>query len=90
MAFERKFLSRIGGSGESNAVWIYASTEAVAVVLGANFFDPAGAEINKGDVMFVVDRAEPGPDFADCTISFCVSNNGTVVGMASGTAVGNS
>ena len=47
MAFERKFLSRIGGSGESNAVWIYASTEAVAVVLGANFFDPAVAEINK-------------------------------------------
>lgn len=89
MAFERKYLSRVGGSGESNAIWIYASTEAVSNVLAANFFDPAVAEIKKGDVMLVVDRAEPGPDFADCTISFCISNNGTVVGMASGTAVGN-
>ena len=86
MAFERSGLCRIGGSGESRAVWMYATTEAVGTVLGANFFLPAKDEINKGDVLIVVDT-----NAVDTTVSFCTVNNGTTtVTMASGTAIGNS
>jgi hypothetical protein len=83
MAFARSGLSRVGGSG-GGSVWLYATTEGVAAVLGANFFLPAKDEINVGDVVLVVDAV-------DFTVSFCVANNGsTTVTMASGTAIGNS
>ena len=86
MAFERSGLCRIGGSGESRSVWVYATTEAVGTVLGANFFLPAKKEINKSDIVLVLDT-----NAVDFTVSFCVANNGTTtVTMASGTAIGNS
>lgn len=85
MAFERSGLSRVGGSG-GGSVWLYATTEAVGTVLGANFFVPAKDEINVGDVVLVVDT-----DGVDFTVSFCVANDGAAtVTMASGTAIGNS
>ena len=85
MAFERSGLSRVGGSG-GGSVWIYATTEAVGTVLGANFFVPAKDEINVGDVVVVVDT-----NAVDTTVSFCKANNGsTTVTMASGTAIGDS
>ena len=84
MAFARSGLSRVGGSG-GGSVWLYATEEAVATVLGANFFVPAKDEINVGDVVLVVDT-----NAVDFTVSFCVANNGsTTVTMASGTAIGN-
>ena len=90
MAFDRDNLCRIGGSGNSRAVWVYASTEAVNDVLADDFFLPATAEITKGDIFFIVDRVEDAPELADVTISFCTIATGATVKMASGTAIGNS
>ena len=60
MAFERKFLSRVGGSGESNAIWIYASTEAVADVLAANFFDHLFEALQSDTSRFALCPNDPG------------------------------
>jgi len=86
MAFDRQFFSRIGGSGQGRAVWMYASTEDAADVLAANFFLPAKDELTKADVILLVDT-----NLAGCTISFVKANNKTTtVTLASGTAVGDS
>ena len=85
MAFERKYLARIGGSGEGRAVWMYASNEDAADVLAANFFLPAKDELTKADVILLADT-----NLAGLTISFVTVNNGTTtVTLASGTAIGN-
>jgi hypothetical protein len=86
MAFERQYLARIGGSGEGRALWMYASTEDAADVLAANFFLPAKDELNKADVILLVDT-----NLAGCTVSFVKVNNKTnTVTLASGTAIGDS
>jgi len=55
MAFSRDGLSRVGGSGNSRAVWLYASTDAPATVTGTDYMLPAIDEISLGDVVLVVD-----------------------------------
>tara|TARA_R110002153_G_scaffold199345_1_gene352719 strand:+ start:216 stop:491 length:276 start_codon:yes stop_codon:yes gene_type:complete len=90
MAFERKFLARVGGSGEAGSVWKYSSFEAMADVLAVGFFNPAFDEFLVGDILLLIDKNSPGTD-SIFQLSFVVSKTaGTkVVGIASGTAVGN-
>ena len=90
MAFQRQFLSRIGGSGNSKSIWMYASFDPVATVLGDDYFVEAITEIQVGDCMFIVDRLEASPELAEVAISFCKQNNGVgIIRLASGTAIGN-
>ena len=51
MAFSRDGLSRVGGSGNSRAVWLYASTDAPATVTGSNYMLAAIDEISLGDLI---------------------------------------
>ena len=90
MAFERKYLARIGGSGEAGSVWKYASDEAMASVLGAGFFNPAFDELKVGDIMLLIDTNNPGTD-SIFQLSFVISSNPNTkaITIASGTAVGN-
>tara|TARA_Y100001972_G_scaffold51887_1_gene63580 strand:+ start:523 stop:780 length:258 start_codon:yes stop_codon:yes gene_type:complete len=85
MAFSRDGLSRVGGSGNSRAVWLYASTDAPATVTGSNYMIDAIDEISLGDVVLVVDT-----DGVVVTVTFCKSNNGTAIDLASGTQLGDS
>ena len=84
MAFSRDGLSRIGGSGDANAVWVYSSIEAPATVAGSGYFNNASYELSVGDVVLIVDTDAPA-----VTVSFVISNSAGVVDLASGTAVGN-
>ena len=83
MPFSRDGLSRVGGSGNSRAVWLYASTDAPATVTGTDYMLPAIDEISLGDVVLVVDT-----DGVSVTATFCKANNGTSIDLASGTALG--
>jgi hypothetical protein len=83
MAFDYTKLSRIGGSGDSQKVYAYASTESIATVTGSDFFLPAINELNVNDVILVSDT-----DAAAVTITFVKTNNGTTIDCASGTALG--
>ena len=56
MAFERNKLAKLGGgTGDSNAVYIYSSTEAVGTTGGANYFNDASDELTVGDVIILID-----------------------------------
>jgi hypothetical protein len=45
MAFDYTKLSRIGGMGDSQKVYAYASSDSIATVTGANYFLPAINEL---------------------------------------------
>jgi hypothetical protein len=80
MAFSRDGLCRIGGSGDSRAAWVYASTDAPATVTTSGYLNDASKEL-----VFVVDT-----DGIDVTVTFVKHNSGGVVDLASGTALGDS
>ena len=83
MAFDYSKLSRIGGMGDAQKVYSYASPDSIATVTGANYFLPAVNELQVNDVIFVSDR-----DAAAVTGTFVKSNTGTAIDCASGTALG--
>ncbi len=85
MAFDYTKLSRIGGMGDSQKVFAYASSDSIATVTGANYFLPAINELQVNDVIIVSDS-----DAAAVTITFVKSNTGTAIDCASGTALGDS
>ncbi len=53
MAFDYTKLSRIGGMGDSQKVYAYASTDSIATVTGADYFLPAINELEVNDIIFV-------------------------------------
>ena len=85
MAFDRQFLSRIGGSGNSGAAWIYTSNQVISEVIADGFFSDAQSELKTGDIIFLVDRL--APDGPAATLSFVKFNNGTLVKVGSGTNI---
>ena len=85
MAFDYDKLSRIGGMGDAQKVYAYASSDSIATVTGSDYFLPAINELQVNDVIFVSDS-----DAAAVTVTFVKSNNGTAIDCASGTALGDS
>ena len=84
MAFDYDKLSRIGGMGDAQKVYAYASSDSIATVTGSNDFLPALNELQGNDVIFVSDS-----DAAAVTVTFVKTNNGTTtIDCASGTALG--
>ena len=55
MAFDYSKLSRIGGMGDAQKVYAYASSDSIATVTGADYFLPAINELQVNDVIFVSD-----------------------------------
>lgn len=88
MAFERNKLAKIGGgTGDSNAVYIYSSTEAVATTKGANYFNDAADELNVGDVIFLIDTDTVTDDTQVLTTVKSISAAG-VVALGEGVTIG--
>ena len=83
MAFDYSKLSRIGGMGDAQKVYSYASADSIATVTGSDYFLPAINELQVNDVIFVSDS-----DAAAVTVTFVKSNTGTAIDCASGTALG--
>jgi len=60
MAFSRSGLSKVGsGTGDAPSLWTYTSTDAIATVNTAGYFNDASKELQVRDIIFVVDSATP-------------------------------
>ena len=81
MAYSSSGLHRIGGASGVN-LWIYQTTDAVATVNSAGYFNDSASMLNVRDLIIVMDTNTPTTNF--CTV---LSNTGTVVDVSDGTAV---
>tara|TARA_B100000963_G_scaffold291861_1_gene261990 strand:- start:796 stop:1059 length:264 start_codon:yes stop_codon:yes gene_type:complete len=81
MAYAASGLHRMAGASGVN-MWIYQTTDSVATVNSANYFNSAANMLNVRDLIIVMDTNTPTTHF--CTV---LSNNGTAVDVSDGTAV---
>ena len=81
MAYSASGLTRMAGGGGHN-VWYYDSADALSAVRASGYFNDAATMMNVGDVVFVYDNDAP-----TMSISVVLSNTGSVVDIADGTAL---
>ena len=81
MAFSASGLTRMAGGGGHN-LWFYDSTDAMTVVRASGYFNDAASMLNVGDAIFVLDSDAP-----TLSVSLVLSNTGSVVDIADGTAI---
>ncbi|BAQ87985.1 hypothetical protein [uncultured Mediterranean phage uvMED] len=81
MAYSASGLHRIGGASGVN-LWIYQTTDAIATVNSAGYFNSSANMLNVRDLIIVMDTNVPTTNF--CTV---LSNTGSVVDVSDGTAV---
>jgi len=81
MAYSASGLTRMAGGGGHN-VWYYDSADALSAVRASGYFNDAATMMNVGDVVFVYDNDAP-----TMGISVVLSNTGSVVDIADGTAL---
>jgi len=53
MAFNKAYLTRVGGSA-TQQLWTYYSTDAAATIYAANYFDDMIDDMNLGDIILCV------------------------------------
>jgi|TARA_R110001599_G_C11798622_1_gene614600 hypothetical protein len=85
MAFTQVGFATIAASKKGNApsMYSYISAEAKATVTGAGYFNSLVDTLAVGDLLYHYDTATP-----TATLSIVLSNNGTVVDVTAGTALG--
>ena len=81
MAYSASGLTRIGGDS-NGSVWRYSTTDAIATINTAGYFNSAANMLSVRDLIIVCDTNTPTTNF--CTV---LSNTGTVVDVSDGTAV---
>ena len=81
MAYSSSGLHRIGGASGVN-LWIYQTTDAIATVNSAGYFNNSANMLNVRDLVIVMDTNTPTTHF--CTV---LSNTGSVVDVSDGTAL---
>ena len=81
MAYSASGLTRIGGDS-NGSVWRYSTTDAIAAVNSAAYFNSPANMLSVRDLIIVCDTNTPTTNF--CTV---LSNTGTVVDVSDGTAV---
>jgi len=82
MAYALSGLSQIGPSGSSPRMWIYSTTDAIADVNTAAYFNNASDLLSVRDVIFVLDTSTPTTNI--CSV---LSNADGVVDISDGTAI---
>jgi len=86
MAFSRDNLCKIGGgTGTGRALYVYASTDAVATTGASGYFNSAADELKVGDVIVLIDTDTHAS--ASQKFTYVNSNNGTTVDVGAGVAV---
>lgn len=81
MAYGSTGLTRMAGGGGYN-MWYYSSTDALSVVRASGYFNDAADMMNVGDLVIVYDSDAP-----TIALSVVLSNTGSVVDIADGTAI---
>ena len=81
MAYSASGLSRLAGSSNFN-LWSYVTTDAIAAVNSAGYFNDAANMLAVRDVILVADTNTPTTHFVTV-----LSNTGTVVDVSDGTAI---
>ena len=81
MAFSAAGLTRIGGASNGD-LWFYSTTDTIATVNTAGYFNSAANMLSIRDVIIVADTNTPTPNL--CSV---LSNTGTVVDISDGTAI---
>ena len=81
MGYSASGLTRIGGDS-NGSVWRYSTTDAIAAINSAGYFNSAANMLTVRDLIIVCDTNTPTTNF--CTV---LSNTGTVVDVSDGTAV---
>lgn len=81
MAYSSAGLTRMAGGGGYN-MWYYSSTDALSVVRASGYFNSAADMMNVGDLVIVYDSDAP-----TIALSVVLSNTGSVVDIADGTAI---
>ena len=81
MAYSASGLSRLAGASILN-LWAYTTTDAIAAVNSAGYFNDAANMLAVRDVILVADTNTPTTHFVTV-----LSNTGTVVDVSDGTAI---
>ena len=81
MAYSASGLTRMTGGG-GHSLWFYDSTDALSAVRASGYFNDAATMLNVGVVVFVYVSVAP-----TMGISVVLSNTGSVVDIADGTAI---
>ena len=81
MAYSASGLSRLAGASNLN-LWAYTTTDTIATVNSANYFNDAANMLAVRDVILVADTNTPTTHFVTV-----LSNTGTVVDVSDGTAI---
>ena len=81
MAFSAAGLTRIGGASNGD-LWFYSTTDTIATVYTAGYFNIAANMLSIRDVIIVADTNTPTTNL--CSV---LSNTGTVVDISDGTAI---
>lgn len=82
MAFALSGLSCVGPSGTSPRMWIYSTTDAIATVNTAGYFNGAADLLTVRDIIWVLDTNTPTTNIVSV-----LSNDGTTVDVSDGTAI---
>ena len=85
MAYSKDGLNLIGGGGKAGQapqIWTYTSSDAIASVNTAAYFNSASTLLNVRDIIFVVDSNTP-----TLHIVSVLSNASGVVDISDGTAI---
>ena len=81
MAFSAAGLTRIGGASNGD-LWFYSTTDTIATVNTAGYFNSAANMLSIRDVIIVADTNTPTTNL--CSV---LSNTGTVFDISDGTAI---
>ena len=81
MAFSAAGLTRIGGASNGD-LWFYSTTDTIATVNTAGYFNSAANMLSIRDVIIVADTNTPTTNL--CSV---LSNTGTVVDISDGTSI---
>ena len=81
MAFSAAGLTRIGGASNGD-LWFYSTTDTIATVNTAGYFNSAANMLSIRDVIIVADTNTPTTNLFSV-----LSNTGTVVDISDGTAI---
>lgn len=82
MAFSLSGLSMVGPGGTSPRMWVYSTTDAIATVNTAGYFNDAASTLGVRDIIWVCDTNTPTTNIVSV-----LSNDGTTVDVSDGTAI---
>lgn len=82
MAFSLSGLQQVGPGGNSPRIWTYSTTDAIATVNTAAYFNDASDVLSVRDIIFVCDTSTPTTNIVSV-----LSNAAGVVDVSDGTAI---